>query len=107
MTCAWLYHNSLVLLLKNNRNEQAYDSFEYSLSVFDSIGLLVLLTSPISPPLLSLFYECHWISKSVVYTYDFCVDCLRNDLIGLIYHKLLSMIFKERKKNEILHINQM
>jgi hypothetical protein len=91
--CVCVYRISLVLLLKNNRNGQAYDSFEYSLSFFDSIGLLASLVSPIS-----LLYECHRIGKRAAYTYAFFyVDCLRNDLIGLIYHKLSSMIVKKTK----------
>jgi len=60
---------SLILLLKNNINGQAYDSFEYLFSILlGSIGLLAHLASPISPPL-PLLYECHRIGKRATYTH--------------------------------------
>jgi len=81
MACVLLYHINrtillffslsllLLLLLKNNINGQAYDSFKYSLSILlGSIGLLAHLASPISPSL-SLLHECHRIGERATYTY--------------------------------------
>jgi hypothetical protein len=40
------------------------------------------------------------IGERVAYTDDFFfLDCLRNDLIGLIYYKLSSIIVRKRKRN--------
>ena len=96
------YSLALCLILKNKGHEQAHDSSEHSfprslsLSLSGSIGLLAHLASPISPPL-SLLYECHRIGKRATYTHAL-VDCLRNDLTGLIYHKLSSTVVQKNDK---------
>ena len=87
------------LPIKKDINRLAYDSFGDSLLLFScsSIGLFAHLASPISPSL-SLLYECHRIGKVCDIYIHSNVDCLRNDLTGLILSQAFINDYSEEQK---------
>jgi hypothetical protein len=116
MACPFLYHNILFSLIHLLKKQQPWtDIWQFRVFFlflcrfgFDritcSFGISNFVVAVVALRMSSDRQACG------IYT-RFFLDCLHNDLTGLIYHKLLSTIVKKkkkmnRKKKDILYINQ-